>query len=153
MDFDSLSCPFPPAAPVSSHSNISEVPKKSQNRRGWRETPPAVALKLCGKHPVGSVSISPGVQHPKNPQAGRNQRQALFLQLCPKPRALDGEQELELPFPAGSRCPLPAGTFPLASCSSGGSRVACLCCLTPHQLHFQHLKGRGKSTVSGCSQS
>lgn len=62
---------------------------------------------------------------------GWGQHRQLFLQLCPKPKALDGEQELELPFPAGSRCPHPAGTFPLASCSSTGSRVAC-CAASPH---------------------
>lgn len=47
MDFDSLSYPFPPAAPVSSHSNISEVPKNHKTAGDGGKPPPA--LKLCGK--------------------------------------------------------------------------------------------------------
>lgn len=79
-----------------------------------------------------------GCSTPKTPRAGGTPRAVAFLQRCPKPRALGGEQKLELPFPAGSRCPRPAGTFPSASCGSGGSRVAC-CAASPRTSCTSHI--------------
>lgn len=64
------------------------------------------------------------------------------LWCCPRPGALLGVEKLELPFPARSRCPCPAGTFPFASFRSSGSRAACL--LLSH-LCLQHLKGQEKA--------
>lgn len=137
MDFDSLSCPSLPAAPVSPHSNISEVPKNHKiagdggKPLQLSEMPSGICVHLSRD---AAPLKPPGLG---TPQAGT------FLQLCPKPRALDGELELELPFPAGSRCPHPAGTFPLASCSSSGSRVAC-CAASPHTSCTSNISKVGK---------
>lgn len=72
----------------------------------------------------------------------RTPRAAASLWCCPKPGALLGVEKLELPFPATSRCPCPAGTFPFASFRSSGSRAACLLLSHPR---LQHLKGQEKA--------
>lgn len=84
-----------------------------------------------------------GCSAPKTPRAGGTPRAVAFLWRCPKPRALGGEQKLELPSPAGSRCPRPAGTFPSASCGSGGSRVAC-CAASPRTSCTSHISRVGE---------
>lgn len=78
MDFDSLSCPSLPAAPVSSHSNISEVPK-NHKIAGDGGKP----LQLW-EMPSGIVYLSRDAA-PLNPQGWGHHRQALSCSSAPNP--------------------------------------------------------------------
>lgn len=133
---------IPSAAPLSLQLQFHHIPTflrfpKITKSQGMEENPSSCEMPsgIC-------VHLSRHAAPLKPPGLGTPQAGS-FLQLCPKPRALDGELELELPFPAGSRCPRPAGTFPLASCSSSGSRVAC-CAASPHTSCTSNILKVGK---------
>lgn len=116
---------------------------KITKSQGREESPSSYCFKTLWEMPSGiCVHLSRDAATLKPPGLG-TPLAGSFLQHCPKPRAWDGEQELELPFPAGSRCLHPAGTFPLASCSSSGSRIAC-CAASPHTSCTSNILKVGK---------
>lgn len=137
--------PLPPPAPLLQlqFHGISRFPSCPKITGDEGETL-QLCFKLIGKMPSGiDVHLSrnaAGLEQGAAPNAG-TLRAVASLWRCPKPGALLGVEKLELPFPDGSRCPCPAGTFPFASFHSGRSRAACL--LLSH-LRLQHLKGQEK---------